>query len=379
MKRLLAVTVLVIIFASSCQTTTSGGQQNNISSSDAVKEMKTYFDNAVKKMDEMAISEGISQLVAVLAIYNSVTSPAEEVKLLAQKATTELTKIEAGLLLQPSAEWLEENMDQKAAIINVAEKGNQLSPAVILMYNIGGSRAAVSGAPVIFEFASGTGLLSSATATNEYGQAAAQVGRFDDLLKENVIRAQVIYRIKGFVYQFQTLKRDFIYRPATKRATILAYERAGDFISDDPLIFNKTYDVLKKNKFDFVPYNGKLMGDNFLKVFGGDLAAIKSLTLAKDATYLVMVFSDCYSIRQSDLRYAIYTADAKATLRIIRITDGKIMFEAVVSFDHDHGTHSQGGSVAAVRGNAFRRLAEAMETELGNRINEINTILEIKK
>ncbi|MBN1523499.1 MAG: hypothetical protein JW904_03345 [Spirochaetales bacterium] len=375
----IGISVLCGLFLLACTTTgtPATGDQN---ADRALKEMTTYYENAQAKMDEIAISEAISQLVAVLAIRQGLTNPSQEILALAKKAETDLTKIEAGLLLQPSAEWVNESMDQIVAQTIAANKGQYLNPAVILMYNVGGSRATVSGAPVFFEFAKGSGVLTLRTVTNEYGQAAAQLGKIDNPNSEAVIHASVKFTVRGYTYVMNSMKRDFVFRPASKRAVIIAVEKAEDFVSDNPIIFSSVYKEIKEIKYDFVPFNGNLLGDKLSRVFNGDLDAIKTLTLEKNMPYLVMVYSDCYKIQQQ-LSYEgrpmnMYTALARSTMRIIRVVDGKILYEEVVYVDRNQpDDHAQGNSVVAVRVEAFTRLSEKMSKNIKSNFKKIESIL----
>ncbi len=75
--------------------------------------MKEYLENGLDKLDQGAISEGIAQLVAVLAEGASPSDAAtEELK---RRAETELAKIRAGLAMETGTEWLDANKNQLTA------------------------------------------------------------------------------------------------------------------------------------------------------------------------------------------------------------------------------------------------------------------------
>jgi len=395
---LAAPVVMIFMTMFSCTTTSSGsteearihteqGSENGTPAdsrdippgdqSQAVAEMETYLGNAFSKLDEMAVAEAIHQFVAVVAVRDKISSPSSKILELAKRAETELTRIEAGFLLQPGSEWLDANENQTTAGSMSAGKPGGLQPKVLLWYNVGGSRIALSGVPVVFEFVKGTGLLSGYTTTNEYGEASVPLGRIDNPNKETVIRATVSYTVKGYTYRFKQTSLEFVYLPPSKRATILVLERGPDYIAEDPQIFNPVYTRLKDMEFDFIPYNGRLIQDGFMKVFGGDLASIKKLALEQNVPYLIMVLNDCYRASQVEGR-RLYVGEGTATLRIIRVADGKILFEAIGYADRDHDTYGQGNSTQTAMRNVFVNGAEQLQAELARKKKEINRALGIE-
>jgi hypothetical protein len=343
----------------------------------AFQEMQAYFENAQKKMDEMTVAEAVNQYVAVLAIKAGIGNPSKEILELAKKAETELTKIEAGFLLMAGAEWLDANGNQIAGSSFTVGKGDSLNPKITLWYNVGGSRIAVSAVPVIFEFIKGSGLLTGYLRTNEYGEASVPLAKIDNPNKETVIRASVVYTVKGYTYRFAQTKLEFVYLPPSKRATILVFERGPQYVAEDPYIFNTVYNSLKKMEFDFIPFNGKLIQNDFMTVFGGDFSSIKKLTLEQNVPYLIVVLNDCYSVRKVEELKA-YIGEGKATLRVIRIADGKILFETVGYADKMHDTHGQGSSLDKTMRDVFRRAAKELETGLAKQEKEINKALGIE-
>ena len=334
--------------------------------------MKEYLDNGLDKLDQGAISEGIAQLVAVLAEGVSAKDPAaEELK---RRAETELAKVRAGLAMETGTEWQDANKNQlTASSVNVGGE-KTLNPSVILTLNYGGTgKALITGAPIQFEFVKGGGLLTAFVNTNDYGQANCNLARLDSPNSENIIRASLLYKVKGFTYAFEGLTKDFVYAPPARKATILVMERAGAKVAEDPVILDAVFNRLKGVTFDFSQYNGKLLGEQFLTVFGGDPQAIRKMGLEKEVSYLVMVLSDGYNVSQVELqgkKYNIWKSQTTATTRVIRVADGKIMYSGTVQ-----AVAGQGGSVEKAMLDGFRSAAAAMADKIAQDLAEIERVL----
>jgi len=334
--------------------------------------MKEYLDNGLDKLDQGAISEGMAQLVAVLAEGVSAKDPAaEELK---RRAETELAKIRAGLAMETGTEWLDANKNQlTASSVNVGGE-KTLNPSVILTLNYGGAgKALVTGAPIQFEFVKGGGLLTAFVNTNDYGQANCNLARLDSPNSENIIRASLLYKVKGFTYAFEGVTKDFVFAPPARKATILVMERAGAKVAEDPVILDAVFNRLKGVTFDFSQYNGKLLGEQFLTVFGGDPQAIRKMGLEKEVSYLVMVLNDGYNVSQVELqgkKYNIWKSQTTATTRVIRVADGKIMYSGTVQ-----AVAGQGGSVEKAVLDGFRIAAAAMADKIAQDLAEIERVL----
>lgn len=334
--------------------------------------MKEYLDNGLDKLDQGAISEGMAQLVAVLAEGVSAKDPAaEELK---RRAETELAKIRAGLAMETGTEWLDANKNQlTASSVNVGGE-KTLNPSVILTLNYGGTgKALITGAPIQFEFVKGGGLLTAFVNTNDYGQANCNLARLDSPNSENIIRASLLYKVKGFTYAFEGVTKDFVFAPPARKATILVMERAGAKVAEDPVILDAVFNRLKGVTFDFSQYNGKLLGEQFLTVFGGDPQAIRKMGLEKEVSYLVMVLSDGYNVSQVELqgkKYNIWKSQTTATTRVIRVADGKIMYSGTVQ-----AVAGQGGSVEKAVLDGFRSAAAAMADKIAQDLAEIERVL----
>jgi hypothetical protein len=339
-----------------------------------IQRMKEYLDNGLKKLDQGAISEGIAQLVGVLAEAASGVQT-EAAESLRRKAETELAKIRDGLAMEAGLEWLDENKNQVSASSVDMGGIKALQPSIILTLNYGGAgKALVTGAPIAFEFAKGGGTLTALVNTNDYGQANCVVTRLDDPGAESVVRASLLYRVGGFTYVFEGVSKDFVFIPPARKAAILVMEKAGSLVVDDPVILDSVYNKLKGVTFDFSQYSGKLLGEEFLKVFGGDPQAIRKMGLEKEVSYLVMVLSDGYNVSQVELagkKYNIFKSQTTATTRLIRVSDGKIMYSGTVQ-----AVPGQGGTQDKAVLDGLRNAAAAMAEKIQEELTEIERVLE---
>ena len=343
------------------------------SDGELAQRLNEYLENGLAKVEQGAISEGINQLVTILAEAQSAGSSSGDIRAIVDTAETELTKIAAGLEMEAGTEWVDANKNQiSASSIDVGTE-NSLNPSVILTYNFGSGKALITGAPIYFEFVQGSGLLTNFVATNDYGQSNCAIARLDNPNSENIVRASLVYRAKGYSYPFQGITKDFVYVPPARKATILVMEKAGERIQDDPVILDSVYNRLKDMAFDFSQYNGVLLGDAFLKVFGGDPNEIRRMGLEKEVSYLVMVLNDGYYVNQVELggkKYNIFKSQTTATTRIIRVSDGKIMYSGTVQ-----AVGGQGGSEDKAILDGFRNAAQAMSEKLDTDYPEIDRVL----
>ena len=346
---------------------------SGISDAELAQRLNEYLENGLAKVEQGAISEGINQLVTVLAEADAAGSTSGDIRAIVDTAETELTKIGAGLEMEAGTEWVDANKNQISASSIAAGGENALNPSVILTYNFGSGKALITGAPIYFEFVRGSGLLTNFVATNDYGQSNCAIARLEDPNSENIVRASLVYRVKGYSYPFQAVTKDFVYVPPARKAAILVMERAGERIQDDPVILDSVYNRLKGMAFDFSQYNGVLLGEAFMSVFGGDPDEIRSMGLEKEVSYLVMVLNDGYYVNQVELsgkKYNIFKSQTTATTRIIRVSDGKIMYSGTVQ-----AVGGQGGSEDKAILDGFRNAAQVMAEKLSTDYPEIDRVL----
>ncbi len=335
--------------------------------------LNVFYDNGLNKLNRGVISEGITQLVSILAETDGLKFSNPEIEQVIHKTETELSKVGAGLSMETGLEWMDENKNQISASSIDIGSNKGMNPSIILTLNYGAGKALVSGAPIFFEFVKGSGLLTGFVATNEYGQANSSLVRLDNPNEEGIIRAVLNYRVKNYSYSFKGIERDFVYVPPARKATILVMEKSENMVSEDPVILDAIYNRLKGVTFDFSQYNGILLGDNFMRVFGGDPQAIKSMGLEKGVSYLVMVLNDTYYVNQVELggkKYNIFKSQTTATTRIIRVVDGKIMYSGTVQ-----AVSGQGGTSQKAIIDGFRNAAEAMSNKIDKDLSQIVSAL----
>jgi hypothetical protein len=269
---------------------------------------------------------------------------------------------------------LDANKNQRIASSVSVGGQNGPNPSVILTLNYGGAgKALVTGAPVQFAFVQGGGVLAALVNTNDYGQANCNLASLDSTDTESIIRASLVYRIKGFAYAFEGVSRDFVYTPPARKATILVLERAGAAIVEDPVVLHAVYGKLKGVAFDFSFFNGKLLGEEFLAVFGGNPQAIRKLGLETDVSYLVMLLNDAYNVSQVELqgkKYNIWKSQASCSARVIRVADGKVLYSGLVQ-----AVAGQGGTSERAALDGLRNAAAAMQEKVGQDLPEIERAL----
>ena len=372
---------LLAVFA--CKTQESSGleaQSKTVFLTDEEKalvlEMKSYLETARQKLEEMAIAEAIKQYVAVLGAGQRQDNSNPEILKLINEAASAITKLESGFLLKPASEWLDENENQKTSSSLIQEGKGLLSPRLMIWYNAAGSYLALGGVPVVFEFVKGKGMVSGLATTNEYGEAFATLTKLENPHEESVIRASIVFNVKGYVYRFNQTYVEFVYLPPLKRAMLFVLEKAVNYQADDPIIFNPIFNTLKRLDFDLIPYSGKLLEADFIRAFNGDTATIKRLASEKNLPYLILVLNDCFRIGQ--ITESAYVGEGRATLRIIRVADGKLVFEALGTALKSDNTHGQGGSAEKVIRNVHTRTTLALGAALEKKWSEILKALGIE-
>lgn len=339
-----------------------------------IERMGEYLENGKEKINSGAVAEGIKQLVSVLAENKKLSAPSEIAEELVNEAEIELARVKAALVMEPEQAWVDKSFNQiTGSSIDIFPQ-----PSVLLTIDMGMGRFLVQNAPVLFQFVKGSGTLTGFVNTNDYGQASCKIVNFKNNMEENMVRASLVFNENGFIYKFDGVQTDFVYMPPSKRATILVMERSELGIAKDPVIFKSVYDKLENVAFDFSVSNSILDPAAFDKIYNGDKKAIQSLGLEDDVSYLVVVLNDVFSVREltlGDVKSGLYISEARATVRIIRVADGKILYQTAVTRQKSDNTHGQGGSVANAVKNAVDLAAADMGKRLESEIQKINTAL----
>ena len=374
---------LVALAMLACQTASpatpsaerAGAEQSRASeaASGNLTRMKELQNQALVKLDEGAIAQGIRLLVSVLATKGQ--SQAEQE--LISDVEAELTRIASALSLDSDTEWLDDNKNQLIAGTEEVGRQGGLQPSVILTYNMGVGRTLVPGAPIQFEFVKGSGLLTRIVTTNEYGQATCSLAQFDDPNSENIVRASVVFTVGGYAHRFSGKQIDFTFAPPARKATIMVLETSPLGAADDPIILDGVFNVLKGLRFDFSHHSGLVTQDEFLQVFGGDAQAIRAVGLQKEVSYLVMVYSDCHYLKQLELSgkvYNIFSSKTQATVRIVRVRDGKIMYSTSIGDVQGQGGNSQKAVI-----DGHQKAAQEMAAKLAGQMPEIGKVLSVNE
>ncbi len=251
-------------------------------------------------------------------------------------------------------------------------------PSVILTIKQSGGRSLVSNAPVLFAFAKGGGVLAGTVNTNDFGQANCAIASFDNPNAEQIVRASLVFKVRGYTYAFKGVERDFVYAPPLRRATLLVLERSRLGVSSDPFVVNPVFQELKAIPYDWSLFNGSLSPQAFTRVYEGDLASIGAIGLETNVSYLVVVLNDCSSIRQLELagrKYNLFVSDARATLRVLRKADGKIMYQTSVERAHAKGTHGQGGTEQKAAEDVLRAISADLAAAVRKDVSAISVAL----
>jgi len=190
---------------------------------------------------------------------------------------------------------------------------------------------------------------------------------------EAVIRAYPAFTVRGFTYTFRTVQRDFSYLPPSNVAKVVALERGPEGAAANPQVLDSVASLLKGAGLATSPLDGKLLGSGFDKAFGGDPAALRSLSAASGASYFAFVISEAGAPRQMEYggkKYNIFSCECKTTLRIIR-DDGTIVFTLPLN-----AIKGQGGTPQASVADSFAKARETLAAELDKRITEIKKAVE---
>ncbi len=342
---------------------------------DGVTEMRDLLEEGLENIDGGLVSEGIKQVVSALAVYHKFEGSHPEADKMARRAEATLARLEPAIaMVVADTAWLDESGNQKSgSTLNTA-----LQPSIILTFRSDSGPTVISNAPIRFEFVRGGGIISGVVNTSEYGQANCAIARLDSPQQENIIRAVLEYRTKGFTYRFKGVMREFVYAPPSRKATIVVLERSEEGISEDPQILGPVYARLADLDFDLSLFDARLEPGEFIKVYGGDGKAIAKMGLEADVSYLIVVLNDCTSVRQLEIggrKMNLFVSEARATTRIIRIADGKIMYQTVVESSKARGNHGQGGSQYVAIVDVLRRTSSAMVESLEQEFPQISKIM----
>jgi hypothetical protein len=364
-----ACCLIVLVFSLLVYAAYSDSREDEI-----LQNMEQLLESGVGKLREGLISEAMKRLVSVLAEHQKLSRSFPQASEVAQAAQIELAKLQTSLALEADPLWLDESMNQKVGSTLDAAAG----PVVILTWRTETGRSLVFNAPIRFDFIEGSGTLTAEVNTDAYGQASCVVGKFDQPQREQVIRASLSIRAGDFVYPMQGVYRDFLFAPPANRATIFVLERSKQGVSEDPYILSPVFETLKKLDYDFSLYNSYLSTDEFARIYAGERESIARLALEEGISYLIVLLNDCYSVRQLEMggrKLNLFVSEAKATTRIIRVADGKVMFQKSIERSKSNNNHGQGGSEEKAILDALRQASHEMARALDSSFAEVRKSL----
>ncbi len=343
------------------------------SEADALKTMRELRDAARAAFDSNHPVEALRHLVSLLAVDDESAPEADasrrtERAELARKADAELTAIGARFTMEPTDEWIAEGKQLSGSTRDLA-KGSGLKPAVRLVVNYDFGKAVVADAPVRFAFAKGIGDVGASGTTNANGVASASVRSIARVDEPVVIRAVLAVSSRGRTKVFSEVFRDFTYLPSTRTARVVALERTAGAdgkaaaAQDYSPLVDAVSRGLSDSGLELLPSDGALDPAGFMAALNGDPSAVaKALSLGgAPAAFLVIAASDCDAPRQMVLQgkaYEIYTAIARATVRVLR-SDG-----SVVDARPQVSARGQAGTPDAAVKAALKAVREAVEKDL---------------
>jgi hypothetical protein len=352
---------------------------------DYLQTMRELRDASLAAFDSNHPVEAIRHLVGLLSV--DAESPADrdqarqaERAELVRKADAEITAIGARFTLEPTDEWI---VDGKQVTGNVRDlaKGTGLRPSVRLVINYDFGKAVVADAPIRFAFADGIGEVTGSADTDSYGVATATVRSVARADKSAVVRAVLAVSNRGKTKVFNEVFRDFSFLPTTRVARVYAYERVVGpdkkvrSANDHSPLVDAVSRGLSTSGLEIVQADGALDPAVFASALGGDAAAVsKALSLGgRPASFLAVALAECDEPRQMTLQgktYEIYTANARATVRLLR-SDG-----SVVDARPQVSVRGQGGTPDAAVQAAFKAVREAVEKDLSSASAQIKSSLD---
>jgi hypothetical protein len=341
---------------------------------ESLARMREFLKTGGARVDEGLLADGIKQLVAVLAERQQV-APSKEADDLAAAAEKRLSGLSSSLALEPDTGWLDAANNQ---VTGQTLDFRKLMPSVILTIKQSGGRSLVSNAPIQFAFVKGGGVITGTVNTNDFGQANCVIASFENASAEQVVRASLVVKVGAFAYAFKGVERDFVFAPPQRRASLLVLERSPLGVASDPFIADPVYQTLKGIRYDFSFFNGSISPQAFSRVYEGDLTSINALGLDKDVSYVIVLLNDCTGIRQLELngqKFNLFVSDARATLRVVRKADGKVMYQAAVERAQAKGNHGQGGTQEKAAQDVLRNTAADLAAAVKKDIAVISTAL----
>lgn len=363
MKKTISIMAAVLIAASAACVSSKTGQTANgarpagpspsASPSGSDEEAAAFMEKARQAADDNHLTEAIKAYVTVLAISEQ-DPGAKKAAEAAQSARTELGKIGASLSIDPNEAWLKPTGEQQSGSTRLVGQGASLQPAVYLYANYGSGKAPIADAPIAFEFVENSGTMNGFVSTDEFGRANTTVLKLDDPAKPATVRAQPVFKSRGFSYAFKNLFRDFNYLAPVNTVLALSLSRSELGAAENSLSSDIMAGDLKSIGLQVLPVSGGGQEEAFMAAFKGDKEAVSKLLEQAKASYLLLTYIDLDSVKQYEYQgklYNIFSAYGKALLRLIR-SDGTVVFSVPIEkLKGDGGSKAKAIEAANVQAN----------------------------
>ncbi|HUW69024.1 MAG TPA: hypothetical protein VMX33_02220 [bacterium] len=372
---LVPLTLAIIALSGACvsspppASTASSVQPGSVESNagTAPDRVDAELDGLVAKarasIDANHLSEGIKFYISALGKATKANKKSR-----IDEISGTLNNIGARLTVEPHESWLLPDGSQRSGDSRSAAHGTGLMPAVYLYESYGYAKSAVPDAFIRFEFVQNDGNLTASVATDAKGLANTSITSLTAPGKDAVIRAYPVFTSEGYSFAFKSVFRDFGYAAPPNMAVVAALEKtpAGD--SANPRVLDAVATSLKPLGVDVVPFNGVLASARFRAAFDGDSTALTALAGTVKAGYFALVYVEVGTPSRMEFQgkvYNIFTANAKATIRIVR-ADGTVVFA-----ESKDGIRGQGGSDQASIDDCLVKVRDELSAIISSRSADI--------
>jgi hypothetical protein len=370
MRSNIYILLIVVGFIVSCTTVQRAEIREEAPASRvSLEELAFLYRSANDAINAAKYTEGIYHLVTILGKTEGRRLP--EAEAWRAKALDELRRIENAMSLEAAQEWLDASGKQTTAETGLVREDAVRSPAVLLAVNFGNGKVVVSDAPIEFSFSKESGKIGSIGTTNAYGVASVPILSFDDPGIESVVKARVVFTAAGHRYSMDSIVREFVFLPPPAIATILVLERSPKGFSENSVLGEELYDVLKELPVTFRTFNKRLLEEAFVQLQNGDQRVLAEIGFQTEAMYAVSVFSDTGEAEQvkfGNRTYNIFKAQNTTAIKIFRIRDGKLLYAKNL-----YNIYGQGNAEDAAVSDSFIKAGETVKTEMRKDLKPIGT------
>lgn len=326
-------------------------------------EIDELVAKARASIDANHLAEGIKFYISALG-----RATKADKKSRVDELTGALNTIGTRLTVEPHESWLLPDGSQRTGDSRNAAHGTGLMPAVYLYESYGYAKSPVPDAFIRFEFVKNDGGLTASVTTDAKGLANTSVTSLAAPGKDAVVRAYPIFTSEGYSFAFKNVFRDFGYAAPPNIALVAALEKtpAGD--SANPRVLDAVATALKPLGVDVVPFNGILAASRFRAAFDGDSTALAALSGTVKAGYFALVYVEVGTPSRMEYQgkvYNIFTATAKATIRVVR-ADGTVVFA-----ESKDGIKGQGGSDQASIDDCLVKARDELSAIVSGRASDI--------